>query len=111
MVLQRTSSWNDLPYVAYPPGQVQLTVVEYNIPANTSLPWHTHAAPNTAFIISGAITIEERATGRVATYRAGEAFAESVDNVHRGFTGPEPARIVVAYAGAVGVPLSTPVPD
>jgi len=40
--------------------------------------------------------------------RAGEAFAESVGDVHRGYTTDEPAEIVVVYAGSAGIPLSIP---
>ncbi|WP_139211316.1 hypothetical protein [Azotobacter beijerinckii] len=59
------------------------------IPADTTLPWHTHPMPNAADILSGQITVEERATGRKRVIRAGQAFNESVDYVHRGHTGPE----------------------
>jgi quercetin dioxygenase-like cupin family protein len=108
ILLQRTSSWNDVAYTAYPKGQPQLTTMRITIPAYSALPWHTHAIPNAAYIISGQLTVEERATGRKATYHAGEAFAESVGEVHRGFTGSAPAVIIVFYAGSPGVPLSSP---
>ena len=65
--------------------------------------------PNAAYLLSGSLTVEERGTGRKAHYRAGEAFAESVGNVHRGVTGSEPAVVIVTYAGAVGQPFSMPV--
>jgi quercetin dioxygenase-like cupin family protein len=81
------------------------------IPANSKLHWHKHLMPNTAYIVSGELTVEERETGRTATYRAGQSFAESVDNVHRGVTGKEPVVAIVTYAGTQGQPLSIPVPD
>lgn len=107
-VLEASLSWNDVPYVEYPAGVPQLTVVRYSIPPHSSLPWHTHSVPNAAYILDGAFTVEERDTGRTLVLRAGEAFAESVGNVHRGYTGDLPAEIVVTYAGAAGVPLTTP---
>jgi quercetin dioxygenase-like cupin family protein len=109
VLLKRTASWNNVPYTAYPKGQPELTTVRITIPAHSSLPWHTHDMPNTAYLLSGHLTVEERDTGRKATYRAGEAFAESVGNVHRGVTGNEPAVVIVTYAGTRGQRLSVPV--
>jgi quercetin dioxygenase-like cupin family protein len=111
VLVKATSSWNDIRYEGYPAGQPELTTVRMTIPANSKLHWHRHLMPNTAYIISGELTIEERGTGRKATYHAGQAFAESVDNVHRGVTGKEPVVVIVTYAGSQGQPLSVPVPD
>jgi quercetin dioxygenase-like cupin family protein len=105
---QRTTSWNDVAYTAYPKGQPQLTTVRITIPAHSALPWHTHVIPNAAYILSGQLTVEDRVSGRHMTYKAGEAFAESIGNVHRGFTGAAPAVIIVTYAGTPGAPLSIP---
>ena len=80
-------------------------------PANSKLHWHKHPMPNTAYIVSGQLTIEERGTGRKASYRAGQAFAESVDNVHRGVTGNEPVVVIVTYAGSQGQPVAVLVND
>lgn len=108
-VLQADSSWNGVAYTEYPPGAARLTVVRFHVPAHTSLPWHTHPVPSAAYVVSGSFTVEERATGRRRTLVAGEAFAESVGDVHRGFTGDVAAEIVATYAGVPGVPLSVPV--
>jgi pimeloyl-ACP methyl ester carboxylesterase/quercetin dioxygenase-like cupin family protein len=106
-ILQADTSWNGTEYTQYPAGVPQLTVVRYSIPPHSSLPWHEHSAPNTAFIISGAITLTT-VEGTTQTFTAGDAFAESVGNEHRGYTTAEGAEIVCTYAGAAGVPLSTP---
>ncbi|RZL29279.1 MAG: cupin domain-containing protein [Sphingomonas sp.] len=111
VLLKATSSWNDLKYTSYPAGQPELTTVRMTIPANSKLNWHKHLMPNTAYIVSGELTIEERDTGRKATYHAGQSLAESVDNVHRGATGKEPVVVIVTYAGVQGQPLSVPVHD
>jgi quercetin dioxygenase-like cupin family protein len=108
LLLQRTASWNDVPFAAYPQGQPELTTVRMTIPPHSSLPWHTHDMPNVAYLLSGRLTVEERDTGRSATYRAGEAFAESVHNVHRGVTDSEPAEVIVTYTGTPGQRLSVP---
>ena len=109
LLLRRSASWNDIPYKAYPSGQPQLTTLRVTIPAHTAMPWHTHAMPNATYILSGHVTVEEQGTGHKATYHAGEAFAESVDNVHRGVTDSEPVVVVITYAGAPGQPVSIPV--
>lgn len=111
VLVQATSSWNDIKYRSYPAGQPELTTVRMTISANSKLHWHKHLMPNSAYIVSGAMTLEERDTGRKATYHAGQAFAESVDNVHRGSTGNEPAVVIVTYAGSLGQPLSVPVDE
>jgi len=105
-VLQTSSSWNGVAYEPYPDGTPQLTVVRYSIPANSSLPWHVHHMPSAAYVISAQITVEEQTTGRTLIVRAGEAFAESVGSVHRGYTGDEPAEILATYSGREGLPLS-----
>jgi quercetin dioxygenase-like cupin family protein len=109
LLLQRTASWNDVSYKAYPAGQPQLTTVRITIPAHSALSWHTHAMPNAAYLLSGRLTVEDRATGRKAVYRAGEAFVESVGSPHRGVTDSEAAVVIVTYAGTPGQSLSTPV--
>jgi quercetin dioxygenase-like cupin family protein len=109
VLVKSDRSWNDKAYEQYPSGRPMLTVVRMTIPANTTLPWHTHPMPNAAYILSGQITVEERATGRKRVIVAGEAFNESVDDVQRGHTGPEPTVVIVTYAGVEGQSLSIPV--
>lgn len=105
--LQADKSWNGSEYRSYPPGAVELTVVRYSIPPHSSLPWHTHIAPNTAFVMSGSLTLLN-IDGVTHTFHAGDAFAESVGDEHRGYTEDEGAEVVCTYAGAAGVPLSIP---
>ncbi|WP_140720647.1 MULTISPECIES: cupin domain-containing protein [Gammaproteobacteria] len=108
-LLRSDTSWNGKPYERYPEGRPQLTVLRFHIPPHTSLPWHTHPMPNAGYVISGQITLEERGTGKLRVIGAGQAFAESVDDVHRGYTGDEAAEIVCTYAGVEGQALSIPV--
>lgn len=108
VLIKTTSSWNDVRYDGYPLGQPELTTVRMKIPAHATLPWHRHLMPNIAYILSGQLTVEERATGRTATYHAGQAFAESVGSVHRGVAGDAAVEVVVTYAGSLGQPLSVP---
>ncbi|RWR23135.1 cupin domain-containing protein [Sinirhodobacter populi] len=109
-LLKSSTSWNGTPYDRYPPGRPQLSVIRFTIPPHTSLSWHTHPMPNAAFVISGEFTLEEKGTGKSRLVKAGEAFAESVDDIHRGYTGDTPAEIICTYAGVEGLPLSIPAP-
>jgi len=106
VLVQSTNSWNGKPFQKYPNGQPQLTVVRMTIPAHTVLPWHVHPMPNATYILSGHITVEDRATGQKRLVSAGEAFNEQADAEHRGFTDSEDCVVVVTYAGTPGMPRS-----
>jgi len=103
-----STSWDGTPYVAYPKGQPQLTVLKLTIPANTVLPWHRHPVPNAAYVLSGEITVEDAEGHKAASFMAGQAFTESVDEVHRGRTGAYPVTLIVTYAGTAATPTSVP---
>jgi quercetin dioxygenase-like cupin family protein len=104
ILAQGTQSWNGKPYTAYPKVQPQLTVLRMTIPAHTALPWHRHPFPNAGYVLSGQLTIEDRASGKKRTFHQGEAFLESVDDVHRGISGKEPTVLIITYSGVKGVP-------
>lgn len=99
-----TDSWNGKRYTGYPKGQPELTVLKMTIPANTALPWHIHPFPNAGYVLQGQLTIEDKASGKKQTFQKGQAFAESVDDVHRGVSGPTPTVLIITYAGTPGVP-------
>ena len=101
-------AWNGKSYEKYPEGKPCLTVMKMSFEANTTMPWHTHHMPSVAFIISGSLTVEDKNTGITRVFKAGEAFNESVYDVHRGYTTNEPVEVVVTYAGVEGQPLSVP---
>lgn len=107
-LLKATESWNGKAYEKYPSGKPQLTVLKITIAAHTQLPWHTHPVPNAGYVLSGQITIEDKASGKTRTFREGEALGESIDDAHRGKAGDEPATVIVFYAGTPDVPTSVP---
>ena len=107
-LLQTTQSWNRKPYTHYPTGQPQLTTLKVTIAPHTSLPWHTHPIPNVVYVLSGTLTLHDRASGKTLVVHQGQAVGESVDNVHRGEAGDEPAVLLITYAGTPGVPTSVP---
>jgi quercetin dioxygenase-like cupin family protein len=106
VLLKSSQSWDNSPYVRYPDSAPELTVLRLKIPANTQLPWHTHAIPNTGYVLSGELLIESKDNGQTRRVKQGEAVAEMVDVAHRGVTGDEPVELIVFYAGSEGIPLS-----
>lgn len=110
ILLQTTQSWNGKPYTHYPAGQPQLTTIKLTIAPHTALPWHTHPFPNVVYVLSGTLTLHDKASGKTLVVHQGQAFGESVDDVHRGESGDEPAVLLITYAGAPGVPTSVPAP-
>jgi quercetin dioxygenase-like cupin family protein len=109
VLLQADHSWNGVPYSQYPKGRPELTMLKLTIAPHTKLPWHTHPFPNAAYVLSGTLTVRDKVSGKTRVVHQGEAFAETVDDVHRGETGDEPVVLLVTYAGTPGVPTSIPV--
>jgi quercetin dioxygenase-like cupin family protein len=107
-LLQTTQSWNGKPYTHYPIGQPQLTTLKVTIAPHTSLPWHSHPIPNAVYVLSGTLTLHDRAGGKTLVVHQGQAVGESVDDVHRGEAGDEPAVLLITYAGTPGVATSVP---
>jgi quercetin dioxygenase-like cupin family protein len=108
ILLQTTQSWNGKRYTHYPTGQPQLTTIKLTIEPHTALPWHTHPFPNVVYVLSGTLTLRDRASGKTKVVHQGEAVGESVDDIHRGETGDEPTVLLITYAGTPGVPTSVP---
>jgi quercetin dioxygenase-like cupin family protein len=108
VLLQADQSWNGQPYTQYPKGRPELTMLKVTLAPHTVLPWHTHPFPNAGYVLSGTLTLHDKASGKTRVVHQGEAFAESVDDVHRGEAGDEPAVLLITYAGLPGVPTSIP---
>jgi len=108
ILLQTTQSWNGKPYTHYPAGQPQLTTIKLTIAPHTALPWHTHPFPNVVYVLSGALTLQDKASGKTLVVHQGQAVGESVDDIHRGESGDEPTVLLITYAGTPGVPTSVP---
>jgi quercetin dioxygenase-like cupin family protein len=103
-LIQTTSAWDGMPYKTYPGGQPQITVLKVTIPPHTVMKWHSHPIPNAGYILAGDLTIEKE-DGTKRHFVAGQAITETVDSVHRGLTGSEPAVLIVFYSGVVWKPL------
>ena len=108
VLLQADQSWNGNPYTQYPKGRPELTMLKVTIAPHTQLPWHTHPMPNAGYVLSGTLTLHDKASGKTRVVHQGEAFAESVNDVHRGEAGDEPAVLLITYSGTPGEPTSIP---
>ncbi|MGD0648197.1 MAG: cupin domain-containing protein [Acidobacteriaceae bacterium] len=108
VLLQTDKSWNGKPYTHYPAGQVQLTTLKVTLAPHTALPWHTHPFPNVVYVLSGTLTLHDKASGKTLVVHQGQAVGESVDDVHRGEAGDQPAVLIITYAGTPGVATSIP---
>jgi quercetin dioxygenase-like cupin family protein len=108
VLLQADRSWNGVPYTQYPKGHPELTMLKLTIAPHTKLPWHTHPFPNAAYVLSGTLTVHDKVSGKTRVFHQGEAFAETVNDIHRGETGDEPVVLLVTYAGTPGTPTSIP---
>ena len=108
VLLQTDKSWNGKQYTHYPAGQVQLTTLKVTLAPHTALPWHTHPFPNVVYVLSGTLTLHDKASGKTLVVHQGQAVGESVDDVHRGEAGDQPAVLIITYAGVPGVPTSIP---
>jgi quercetin dioxygenase-like cupin family protein len=105
ILIQSTSSWDGTPYVSYPAGRPQITILKITIAPHTTMKWHSHPLPNAGYILSGELTIE-RKDGTKKHFVAGQAVTETVNSVHRGITGAERTVLIVFYPGTPGLPLS-----
>jgi quercetin dioxygenase-like cupin family protein len=83
-------------------------MLKVTIAPHTALPWHTHTFPNAGYVLSGILTVQDK-NGKSQVVRAGEAFAESINSVHRGIAGDTPTVVLLTYAGVTGAATSNPV--
>jgi quercetin dioxygenase-like cupin family protein len=104
-LLKTSESWNGAPIV-YPEGKAEVTALSIEIAPGGETGWHRHGVPSFAMLLEGTLEVTLR-DGRVKRLQAGDALAEVVDTAHNGRNvGLTPARLVVFYAGAAGLPLT-----
>lgn len=105
-LLRSSTAWNGDPYERYPDGRPELTLLRVNVPAHTSLPWHSHHAPNASYLLSGELLVETQDGSSQIRLKAGDGLADIVDGSHRSRTGSQPAELLMFYAGSAGTPLT-----
>jgi quercetin dioxygenase-like cupin family protein len=85
-----------------------VTVLRITIPAGASLARHQHPVINAGVLLQGRLRVVLD-NGSSRELRAGDALIEVVNRIHRGESlGPDPAVIVVVYAGGEVLPITIP---
>ncbi len=108
VLLKTDHSWNGVKYTGYPKGQPELTLLEINIPAHTTLQWHLHPMPYLAYVVSGTLRIELKDSGLSRTLKPGDVLAGVVNTVHTAITDGEPVKVLAFYAGVTDMPTLIP---
>jgi quercetin dioxygenase-like cupin family protein len=99
-------SWNGALLPGYPEGQPQVRILSITVPPGQKLPVHQHPVINAGVLLSGHLRVHTT-DAQILDLHAGEAIVEVVDTWHWGESvGPEPAHIIVFYAGQAGTPVT-----
>lgn len=105
-LVKATQSWDGTPLPAYPVGTAEITVLRITIPPGTRLPLHRHPVINAGVLVRGQLTVVTK-EGKTLRMKAGDPIIEVVDTWHYGKNeGPDPAEIIIFYAGTPDQPLS-----
>lgn len=101
-----TQDWSGAPLPPYPAGQPQVTVLRISVPPGVRLDTHHHPVINAAVLLQGRLKVVME-DGRSRVLESGDALVEVVNRIHHGESlGPQPALIVVVYAGVEGLPTT-----
>ncbi len=104
-VLKTTTSWDGTP-LKYPEGQAEISGMLIEILPNGMTGWHLHPVPSFGMILEGTLEVTLK-DGRTRVIHEGESIAEVVNALHSGKNiGKKTVKLLVFYAGAVGIPLS-----
>lgn len=106
VLLQETSSWNDIPMPAYMQGTPQCTILKITVPPHTRLEEHEHPMMNAGIIAKGELHVVD-CDGKEITVHAGEPILECVGKMHYGENITDSETVLyMFYAGVVGAELS-----
>jgi quercetin dioxygenase-like cupin family protein len=70
--------------LALPQGAVELTVLNYDIPAGVSLPVHKHLHPRYAYVLAGRLQVSTADGAKSFEYGPGDFIVEMLDTWHFG---------------------------
>lgn len=109
-LLRGDRSWDGSLLPPYPAGQPEVTILRVTVPPGRRLEAHRHPMINAGVLLQGRLRVHAEG-GRTVLLEAGQPLIEVVNRSHYGESlGPEPAVILVVYAGVQGQPLSVPAP-
>jgi len=104
-ILKTTKSW-DGTLLNYPEGQAEISGTLVEIAPDGTTGWHLHSVPSFGILLEGTLQVTLK-DGRTLIMHEGESLAEVANTLHLGKNiGKKPVKILVFYAGAVGIPLS-----
>ncbi|HEX3969732.1 MAG TPA: cupin domain-containing protein [Stellaceae bacterium] len=79
--------------IVFPTGNTEVVALMVDLPAGADTGWHKHPWPRYAYVISGALTVENEA-GQKQTYKTGDFAVEQLNIFHRG-TAAAPTRLLI----------------
>ena len=101
-----TQDWTGTRLPPYPAGQPQVTVLRISVPPGVRLDPHHHPVINAGVLLQGRLKVVME-DGQSLVLQSGDGLVEVVNRIHHGESlGPQPAVIVVVYAGVEGLPIT-----
>jgi quercetin dioxygenase-like cupin family protein len=86
--------------IVFPTGNTEVVALMVDLPAGADTGWHNHPWPRYAYVISGALTVENEA-GQKQTYKTGDFAVEQLNIFHRGMAAA-PTRLLVIDQDVAG---------
>ncbi|HEY3918577.1 MAG TPA: cupin domain-containing protein [Stellaceae bacterium] len=86
--------------IVFPAGNTEVTALLVDIPAGADTGWHEHPYPRYAYVLAGAVTVENEAGAR-NTYETGSFFVEQTGIFHHGTT-TVPTKLLVIDQNEAG---------
>ena len=104
-ILKAAKQWDGSPLPPYPSKNPEITILSYEIPPGIRLPMHKHPVINAGVVLQGKLTVITK-DGKQLILNSGDSIVELVDKLHYGVNqGVLPVKLIMFYAGEVGVPL------
>jgi quercetin dioxygenase-like cupin family protein len=104
-ILKTTKDWDGNPLPPYPSKNPEVSILSYEIPPGIRLPMHKHLVINAGVLLEGKLTVMTK-DGKQLILNPGDSIVELVNRWHYGINhGSVPVKLIMFYAGEVGVPL------
>ena len=105
-ILKTTKDWDGNALPPYPSKNPEITILSYEIPPGIRLPMHKHLVINAGIVLQGKLTVMTK-DGKQLILNPGDSIVELVNRWHYGVNyGSVPVKLIMFYAGEVGVPLA-----
>jgi len=105
-ILKTTKDWDGNPLPPYPSKNPEVSILSYEIPPGIRLPMHKHLVINAGVLLEGKLTVMTK-DGKQLILNPGDSIVELVHKWHYGVNyGSVPVKLIMFYAGEVGVPLA-----